>query len=140
MRKFWILFLIASCGLVRADISKQQKRIQDLFIWKVSEELKLDAQTEAKFSKIVHQLGIEKHDAAEKMQDSIAKMRNANEREIQAHISEYETHLDQHMACQKKELDSLRKIFSPEQLARYLVVKQEILTNLKSRMASTKKP
>lgn len=117
--------------------SKERARLEELFIWKTSEELKLQPADEQKFTDIIHALNKRRRDANARMDAAMdvlaaAKTKAESEKALSAHRAA----LRETQAVQTAELDRLRPLLGPEKLAKYIVTKNSILEKLKTMLAS----
>lgn len=125
--------------------SKERSRLEELFIWKASEELKLPPQDETKFTEIIKALNVSRRAAGDEMDAAYKDLDAAKTKaEAEKAVARHRAALKQVQAVQTAELDKLKPLLGPEKLARYLVVKNTLLEKLKTMLssapASTPKP
>lgn len=126
----------ASGGAVAANL-KERSRLEALFIWKTSEELKLDPATEQKFTEIIQSLNTRRRDANAKMDSALVSLSQAKskadaEKALRAHRSA----LREVQAVQTAEIDKLQPLLGPEKLAQYITAKASILDKLKTMLSA----
>lgn len=120
---------------------KDRARLEQLFIWKASEELKLPAEQEQKFTETLHDLSARKKKASEKLDVATRGLAAAKTKaDADRAISLYRDSLKEYQAVQTAELDRLKPLLGSEKLARYLVVKSELNEKLKALISGAKIP
>jgi hypothetical protein len=113
--------------------ARERSRIEELFIWKASEELKLGAAEEAKFSAAVRSFNAKRRTANAKMDEALAQLAKAKTKaEADSALNAHRAALRGVQSVQTAELDQLRPLLGSQKLAQYLVVKNSILEKLKS--------
>jgi hypothetical protein len=112
---------------------KEGTRVEELFIWKASEELRLPPEQELKFAETVRELNARRRKATDTMDQTILSLANAKTKaEAEKLTANYKSELREVHAAQIAELDQLKKVLGAEKLARYLVVKNQITDKLKT--------
>lgn len=118
--------------------SKERSRLEELFIWKASEDLKLPPQDESKFTDIIKSLNVARRAAGEEMDAAYKDLEAAKTKaEAEKALARHRAALKQVHAVQTTELDKLKPLLGPEKFARYLVVKNTLLEKLKTMLSST---
>lgn len=118
-------------------VAREKRRLEELFIWKMSEELKLPVETEGSFAEAIRSLNREKAKAnvavAEAL-NAIDKAQNSDraksKKEIEKAVKLYESAWRQYGALPLREVSRLRAILGPEKLGRYLVAKSVMAEKL----------
>lgn len=127
---FLVVCLLGTTGLFAGDKSRQ--RIQELFIWKVSDHLGLSPELDTQFRKIIEDLNDKKLKASIAMKANIEALEKAKTEDNRKKIlSEYEKNLNEYLGVQKTELEKLGEIFDEERMAKYLIVKAKLTENLR---------
>jgi hypothetical protein len=117
--------------------TQPERRIEELFIWKVSEELKLPPAQELKFTEVIRSLGVRKRNATEAMAEVTRKLDAAKDKsEAERSLKKYHEALREFQAVQLAEYDNLKGLLGAEKLARYLVVKSELNEKLKTLLSN----
>lgn len=117
--------------------SKERARLEELFIWKTSEELRLAPADEQKFTEAIHDLNQRRRAANARMDAALAALASAKTKaETDKALSEHRAALRDTQAVQTAELDRLRPLLGSEKLAKYIVAKSSILEKLKSMLAA----
>lgn len=115
--------------------AQQMDRFQELFIWKMSEALKLDAEKEEAFTAAVRSLNDKKIRAMQEVDKTLSKMKEVkNESSAKVQINKYREALRTYQNVSQEELEILSRIFNYSQLARYLTIKTEIMKRLQEKI------
>lgn len=131
---FAALFSMVSPAFADA---KSRQRLQELFIWKVSDHLELSAEEDSKFRSILADLNKKKQKASIQMKASIRALdKEPNKSKRSELLSSYQKQLKLYLAVQEEEMTSLAKLFNEEKMAKYLVVKSKLTENLRVLMGS----
>lgn len=116
---------------------KHSSRLEELFIWKISEELKLTPDDEPRFAKIIRSLNTQRRKATDDMEQAVQKLQSAKTKaETEKALALHRKALAAYQESQLDELDRLKKLMGPEKLARYLIVKNQINEQLKTLLSS----
>ena len=116
---------------------RAELRLEELFIWKASEELKLPPLQEQKFTDIIHKLGVRKRNAAEILNRVSRELDSVKTKlEAEHSLKRYHEALKEYQAIQLAEFDQLKSLFGAEKLARYIVVKTELSEKLKTLLSA----
>jgi Spy/CpxP family protein refolding chaperone len=126
-----------STAAAGATDSKERTRLEELFIWKTSEELRLAPADEQKFTDAIHDLNKKRKEANAKMDAALTALASAKTKvEAEKALASHRAALRDSQGVQNAELDRLRPLLGPEKLARYVVAKNSILEKLKSMLAA----
>ncbi len=112
--------------------TQKRNKIEELFIWKISDELKLSVSEDKKFAETFRKLGQKKSEIAHSQDELISKLSGAPEKDRKSMLSKYRQTLDDYNKIQIQEYDEFKKIFGEEKLAKYLQVKRELTTKVKN--------
>ena len=120
-------------------VAREKRRLEELFIWKMSEELKLPVETETSFAEAIRSLNREKAkanlDVAEAL-IAIDKAQNGDRLkskvDIAKAVSRYEKAWRAYGALPIREVARMRTILGNERLGRYLVAKSMMAEKLKA--------
>lgn len=127
----------AAAPQTQAADSKERARLEELFIWKTSEELKLTPADEQKFTSAIHDLNKRRRDANAKLDAALATLAAAKTKaEAEKALVAHRAALRETQAVQTAELDRLRPLLGSEKLAKYIVAKSSILEKLKTMLAA----
>ncbi len=115
-------------------------RFQELFLWKMSEAMKLSAEKEEAFNTTVRQLNEKKAKALQDIDTSLAQMKDVKtESSAKAQVAKYKVALDAYHNVAQEELIQMSKIFNYSELSQYLTIKMEIIKRLQEKMLDPKK-
>lgn len=122
-----------------ADLKKSH--LEDIFIWKMSDELKLSAAEEKKFTEIHRALNKKKSELNKKIQESI---QNLQEKDGEPQLRAYKKLIQDYNQLSITEFDSIKALLGPQKFISYLKIKTELTSKVKSiligeRMADNKK-
>lgn len=126
-------------------VERERKRLEELFIWKMSEELKLSVDTEISFTEALRALNREKAAARLELNDALFSLNQVSgslrgkesgltrpaKSSVDA-IRLYEKAMRRYGEIPVREVARLKPILGPEGLARYLVAKSRVTDKLLS--------
>lgn len=115
----------------------QKTKLEQLFLWKMSEELKLSIKEEKLLSEIVQDLNKRRQDLAEKIQEQIKSM--AHEKapaQLEKSLAQYKKNLKLQSDLNTEEIDRVKKALGTEKAAQYLFVKSELSVKVKGLLLS----
>ena len=124
-------------------VDREKKRLEELFICKMTEELKLPVEKEASFSEAVRSLNREKSKANSELASALediglaqsvdkTKVRAATEKAVKRYEKAWRAYGDLPL----REVQRLKKILGPELLGQYLLAKAQMAEKLKALSAS----
>ncbi len=132
--------VFAADAVTKSD-SKERSRLEEIFIWKASEELKLPPSDEAKFTEIIKSLNASRRQAGDEMDAAVKNLGEAKSKaEAEKALARHRAALKVVHGLQTAELDKLSPLLGPEKLARYLVVKTALLEKLKTMLSGPTAP
>jgi hypothetical protein len=140
----WILALI--CVFAVPALSqeegkeKMRSRLEQLFIWRVSDKLQLTPDEETKFAAEYKKLSEDRADAFHKMDDILNKLSEVkDDKKARAKLlSEYEEASKKSVRVQDNELPAMKKIFTQDQLVEYVLLKREMFHKFRDALATSK--
>ncbi|UYL09039.1 hypothetical protein B9G69_000425 [Bdellovibrio sp. SKB1291214] len=106
-------------------------------IWKMSDELKLTANEEKKFSEIIKDLNKKKADLNRTLQsslDTLVSSKDAKKRESE--FASYKKTLQAFNKISEDELDKLKSLLGTERTIQYLQIKQDLATRIKATLTN----
>lgn len=127
------LFAPTSFALSESEIKKNQ--LEDIFIWKMSDELKLTAQQEKTFTEISKDLNRKKSGINRQIQETIQSLNAKNQEPV---LQKYRKLMGEYNQLSLKEFDSIKKLLGTQKFAEYLQIKNELTTKMKSILAGEK--
>lgn len=130
---FFILFLSPRAYTV-SDSETKKSYIEDIFIWRISDELKLTATEEKKFTAIHKSLNRQKADLNKEIQETTQALAQPTE----AEIKKLRKHIKDYNQLSLKEFDLMRSLLGLNKFASYLQIKSELTNKVKSIMSGEK--
>ena len=135
-----VLYLLAFFFLLplRAENESQKTYLEDIFIWKMTDELKLSVPEEKKFSSIQKNLNKQKLELNKALQDSVALlMQNQKQTVVKLNqqLNQHASYLEKYSRLASEELKEMRQLLGPRRLIEYLRIKSEINNKMKSLLA-----
>jgi hypothetical protein len=133
--KLTILIFLFCLSVFADDSHSNNHKFEDLFIWKVSDELKLSVPEEKIFSDLVRDLNQKRQTLNEAMQDTLKKLKDAKTKPEQTRLlSQYRAQLKKHSQLGLDEIDRIKKSLGTDRAAQYFVLKNELMTELRSKL------
>lgn len=127
--------LFAQTSNQNAPTVSKKNSVEDIFIWKVSDELKLSAAEEKKFADIHRELNKQKMQMAAQLQklsfESKENPKLSNTRAAQI-IKDYKKTLLAYNNLSIEELEKMKSLLGDKKFLDYLALKQDINLKLKS--------
>ncbi len=120
-------------------VERERRRLEELFIWKMSEELKLSVETETPFAEAIRALNREKSVVNQELARALQEIEKANSpKDREVALKKYEKAWRQYGELPIKEINRMRPILGAEKLGQYLVGKSLMAEKLKSLSTSGK--
>lgn len=120
-------------------IERERRRLEELFIWKMSEELRLSVEIETTFAEAIRALNREKHAAnMEVSQALMALEKSKSPKDREGALKRYEKAWRQYGELPLREVNRMRPILGAEKLGQYLVAKSQMADKLKALSAGAK--
>ena len=107
----------------------RKTHLEDIFIWKMSDELKLSAKEEKSFTEILKKLNKEKSDLSRKIQMMADDL---NDNTSEATLKTYKKLIQDYNNCALKEFEAVQKLLGNKKFVQYLKVKNELSNKMKS--------
>ena len=108
-------------------------RVEEILVWKISEELKLAPQEEKKVSDLIRSLNAQKADKAQKIEDLQQKMSTGvslSESNTLLHTSQ--KLLTEYNQISIEEIQKVQKILSAQQSVRYFAIKAGLSNKIRA--------
>lgn len=132
---FSILFLLVSYPTFSEveQNSKAKLQLEDLLIWKISDELKLTPDQEKKISDIIKSINKKKSENTVEI-DALTQtiIKSENEKDKNKAFQELKKKLQLHSAISVDELEQIKNLLGIKKLAQYLELKNDISEKVKS--------
>ena len=118
-----------------AEVPKS--KVEELFIWKMSDELSLNSGEEKKFSEMVKDLNLRKTEYNQAMQSALEEMKTAkSDKDKSLTLTKYKRALQKYNELSEEELLKTQKLLGVSRTVQYLQVKQDLTNRLKSLLAN----
>ena len=131
------LFLISS---TLAETDKQVKKFEDLFIWKISDELKLTPQDEAAVSTIIKESNRKKTANNLELESLYKKLKDdSTDNSRKSTFAKIKESHKMHLTVTLEELDRLNKSIGLKRLGQYLELKRDLTEKIKGIWTQTEK-
>ncbi len=130
-----LFFFIIPMAHAASDNDTKKTHLEDIFIWKISDELRLSVQEEKQFTEISKSLNRRKSEINKKIQDCIKKL---NENSSQADLANYRKLLTEYNQLSVAEYDGIKKILGTKKFITYIKIKNELTSKLKSVLTGEK--
>ena len=131
-----LLIHLATLFAIANTESTKKNQVEDIFIWKISDELQLSAKQEKEFGDIHRTLNKKKSEISEEIkliQTDIRKNEKPLSKVDQTKLIQKNRQLLQKLnQLNINEFDSMKKLLGSEKFLTYLFLKQEINTKFKS--------
>jgi hypothetical protein len=120
-------------------VDRERRRLEELFIWKISEELKLPVEMETSFAEAIRSLNREKAKAnsdVARALDELNRAQSVNQSktrtETERAVRKYEQAWKTYGALPLREVSRMRAILGSERLGKYLIAKSQMAEKLKA--------
>ncbi|MEN0057522.1 MAG: hypothetical protein AAGB31_01705, partial [Bdellovibrio sp.] len=129
-----IFILIGSSSIKAAE---KRNQLEELLIWKMSDELKLGSSEEKKFTDIVKSLNEKKAELNQALQASVEKMGSlTTTKSKEEELTRYRKVLQNYSRLNEEEYDRLKPLLGTEKMTQYLVIKQDLTNRIKNMLAN----
>lgn len=130
-----LFFYSTNTYSANSETEAKKTHLEDIFIWKMSDELKLTAQEEKQFTEINKSLNKKKSEINKKIQDYI---QNLKENDSDASLKNYKKLIQEYNQITISEFDLIRKLLGTKKFISYLKIKNELTTKVKSILVGEK--
>ncbi|MBC7742955.1 MAG: hypothetical protein H7061_12215 [Bdellovibrionaceae bacterium] len=124
-----------------AEAEVKKTHLEDIFIWKMSDELKLSAKDEKKFTEIQKDLNKKKSELNREIQASILTLAASSETSsinLKVALKRHRELLVQYNQLGIIEFDLIKKLLGERKFANYLEIKSELTSKVKSLLIGEK--
>lgn len=138
MRVFFQIFLLVFSVSFFAEASNPKNKLEELLIWKMSDELKLNSVQEQEFAGVIRTLNSSKSAYAKDLQKSLeamSKMKDAKSKEKELEV--YAQTLKKLNQIAESEIKDMKRVLGVEKLVEYLLLKQDIAARIKSSLTNS---
>jgi hypothetical protein len=121
---------------------KMRHRLEQIFVWRVADRLGLSTQEESRFNEEFTKLSHEKSELSRKLEVCLAKLvqDKGNNKAVAKHLDEYRDTLKKYNMLQSREMEVLSRIFKPEKMVEYVLLKQEMTQKFKDVLVQGSRP
>lgn len=142
--RFAILVLSFFCGISgafaaepSAEANDKRNQLEELFIWKTSEDLKLSPADERSFTDIIKTLNKKKLELNKELHDTVVKMaQDPSDKKKLLLLTQYKKTLQAYNHLSEEEIDKMKSLLGIQKLSQYLQIKQDITRRVKSLLAN----
>jgi len=130
-----LFILICVFGFSIAEASKRSRdRLEQLFVWKVSDSLNLNDDEESKLNEALTSVNRKKQDASRRIQSLVTKMSDKRVGSDKAEdlLNDYRDALKEYNSCQETELEKVEAVIGSKRMGQYIVIKHKFSDKLKS--------
>lgn len=122
------------------EVPVKKNQLEELFIWKLSDELKLSSLDEKKFADLIRILNKRKVEESKnvdaRMKEFIAAK---SDREREKNLSQLKAAYQKYNEIPIEEINSMKKLLGTQKLAQYFEIKQELSAKVKSLIIENEK-
>ena len=123
------IFLFSLNGYTAGETETRKTHLEDIFIWKMSDELKLTAHEEKDFTEISKILNKNKSELNHKIQEQTQLL---TENSTESELKQFKKLLQQYNEISIVEFDSIKKLLGPKKFINYIKIKSELNSKMKS--------
>lgn len=127
-----ILISILFSGLALAQPETRASRLEELMLWKMSDELRLSPADEKAFGDAVRDLNRRKTSLTERLAADLDALKAAKDKERAPALTRYRKTLREAQDLPLEELDRMKKLLGEEKLVKYLDVKKDLADKVKA--------
>lgn len=134
-RNFLLLFfnVFILCGTSSLSSAAKSNKIEELFIWKISEELNLSPAEEKAFAAKFKELNKKKAELNLELNEKVQNVTGLkSEKEQREFLNQYKKILDSIHDLSKEEVNSFVKILGVKKTASYLQIKMDLSNKVKT--------
>lgn len=127
-------------NLAQAQNEPRKSYLEDIFIWKMTDELKLSVPEEKKFSEIQKGLNKTKIELNKKIQTSVEELSFAHasktpENLLNTKLNQHAIYLKKYSDLASEEFSMMRKLLGSSRVVEYLRIRNELNNKMKSVLA-----
>lgn len=140
-----LLFIASLTTSLYLFANTQKNQLDSIFIWKISDELKLSVKEEKDFAEIFKKLGKKKNDLNTEQQGLLAQIEaelaasKANNKIASDLLKKFRKNSEELNAIALSEFDQLKALFGERKMLQYLKVKNDVTNKLKTILLNEKK-
>lgn len=125
---FFIFTISSVLSFAASDSETKKSYIEDIFIWRMSDELKLTASEEKKFTAIHKELNKRKAELNKEIQETT---QNLPQQPTEAQLGKLRQAIKNYNQISLDEFDLMKKLLGLKRFAAYLQIKSELTNKVK---------
>jgi predicted metal-binding transcription factor (methanogenesis marker protein 9) len=131
------LFLVAAPAANAVDMSPKElkDRLNKIFYWHLSDELKLSQQQEKEAVAILESVQLKREEALKLREEALAELRklpkHAGLDKTRPHLQQYLLSLETLAGLDREEYNSLKKALGEELLGRFYIIRDDVTTRVR---------
>jgi hypothetical protein len=139
-RSLTCVFLVHLVSISAFASNKTKSRLEELFVWRVSDTLELSPDVESKFSSEFKRLSEKKTQLAQDIDGLVHELSAAKDpKKVESLLKTYREKVTDQSRISVEEVESLEKLFGKPKFAQYLVLKRDLTQKLKDFVSSPSK-
>lgn len=120
---------------------KAKSRLEELFLWKISDTLGLTNDEEEKFRTNFKSLNDKKSKASQELDRLMTEMeKQSDQKKLSQSLEDYNKSLASYSNVQMDEAKSMRKLLGDKRFAQYLILKRDLNQKLKNMLSTPSRP
>ncbi|UOF02967.1 hypothetical protein [Bdellovibrio reynosensis] len=133
MLSLFSFILFSSLIGISSQAAEKNQQLEELLIWKMSDELKLGSVEEKKFSELIKHLNKRKSEVGQSLNESIQSMSNAKTpKQKDEELAKYRKLLQSYGKISEEEFDRLKSLLGNDRMIQYLAIKQDLTNRIKT--------
>lgn len=117
---------------------KNRQRLDELFLWKLSESLNLKPEEEAQLKRVMKEIKDERAKRLAEIEDLLKRMQSEKDKAKRTGLlPEYRASLKRLNESHIEELDQLEKILGPDRMPEYVLAKEKLVDRIKGALADS---
>ena len=130
-----LLLLVLLLSHEASLASDKKNQVEELMIWKISDELKLSTKEEQKFAQIFKKLNLRKNELNRSLQELIVINGSSSEKDTIQTLQRYRKKLVEYNKLSEVEFDELKGFFGSTKMLKYLQIKQDLNNRIKQMLS-----
>jgi hypothetical protein len=131
--KFKTIFFTAALFCSFLSQAQNKNKIEDLLIWKISEDLKLTVPEEKKLSEIIKDISAKKQQASAKIEELVQQIpKLTSDAEKLKALTEYKKQMKTVSSLMVQEIEQIQKALGVDRASKYIVAKNEVASRIRS--------
>jgi hypothetical protein len=117
--------------------TKNKSRLEELFIWRVSDTLSLSPDIESKFSAEFKKLSEKKAALGKEIEETLVEIEKSKDSpKIETLLTTYKKKVVEQSKISVEEVETFERLFGKQKFAQYLVLKRDLTQKLKDFVSS----